>query len=76
MSKDKKIVSAETRRKLAASLTGRKRTPETIEKLRLAPLGKKFHPRCNKCHKREGEMCTKFNMKSSDTRDKVCFRSY
>lgn len=72
----KSSISIETSRKLAAALTGKKRSPETIEKLRRAPLAKKFHPRCNKCNNREGEMCVRFNMKSSDTRDKVCFRSY
>lgn len=72
----KSSISIETSRKLAAALTGKKRSPETIEKLRKAPLAKKFHPRCNKCSNREGELCVRFNMKSSDTRDKVCFRQY
>lgn len=76
MNKPKKTIPLEVRRKSAASLTGRKRSPETIEKLRKAPLAKKFHPRCNKCSNREGEMCVKFNQTSSTTRDIICFRSY
>lgn len=69
-------VSIETSRKLAAALTGKKRTPETIAKLKGATGRKTYPSKCNKCENRDATMCARFNMTCFKARIDTCFRMY
>lgn len=74
MRKKKPPVTVETRRRLAAALTGRTVSEETIQKMANAYLGKPFPPKCNKCDNRDSYLCAYHNMECFKARETVCFR--
>jgi len=71
-----KIISDETRRKIAFERLGKTHSKETLLKMKGAPLHKNYPPKCNKCTSRDTDMCARYNTTCTKARDDVCVKRY